>query len=308
MYPRTNKLKLACSAFVCLALQVTPQVNANSVLTVKPVSADDSRYAYPELILNAVLATTADEYGQQQLAHADFVMSRNRMFNELLKGDAIHVALESPKAEWDEQLLPIYIPVRKGIQGYRIFLIDKHKQSLLNQINSLDALKQLKTGAGRQWSTTQVLRDNGFNVVTGTKFEGLFWMLMGERFVTFGRGVNEAASEVIQKRSLFPYIQIEKNFALYIPMPTFFYVSPKHPKLAQRIAVGLDKLIDSGEFDKLFYQFHLDMITDADLAKRTVYSLHNKNLPAKVPLQQHEYWYKPGDELAVLNSANIAGN
>lgn len=46
-----------------------------------------------------------------------------------------------------------------------------------------------------QWSTTRVLTENGFNVVTGLDYEGLFKMLTKGRFITFGRGINETHRE-----------------------------------------------------------------------------------------------------------------
>jgi len=48
----------------------------------------------------------------------------------------------------DEELLPIRIPLFKGLLGHRIFIIKKGNQALFNDIKTLDQLKQLKAGQG----------------------------------------------------------------------------------------------------------------------------------------------------------------
>jgi hypothetical protein len=270
---------------------------AMDVLTTKPESATDIRYEHAELVLKHLLKITESQYGAAQLKHATEVMSRDRALTELIKGDNIHIAAETAKAEWVSSLIPIYIPVNKGITGYRIFLISKDSQPALSKITSIEELKKIKTGSGTQWSTTKVMRTAGFDVVATTKLEGLFWMLMGDRFQTFARGINEAPSELASHQQLFPDMRIEENLALYIPLPTFFFVSPQHPKLAERIKTGLEMMLADGSFDEIFYDYHLKMIEEAKLQNRKIFPVANETLPKEVPLDIAHYWYKPGDEI-----------
>lgn len=276
---------------------VTGKSLAMDVLTTKPESATDIRYEHAELVLKHLLKITESQYGPSQLKHATDVMSRDRALNELIKGDNIHIAAETAKAEWASSLIPIYIPVNKGITGYRIFLISKDSQEALSKITTIEELKKVKTGSGTQWSTTKVMRSAGFNVIATTKLEGLFWMLMGDRFQTFARGINEAPSELVSHQQLFPDMRIEETLALYIPLPTFFFVSPKHPKLAERIRKGMEMMVADGSFDEIFYDYHIKMIEAAKLQNRRIFPVPNDTLPNEVPLDVAHYWYKPGDEL-----------
>lgn len=270
------------------------------VLTTRPESATDIRYEHAELVLKHLLKITEKDYGPAELKHATEVMSRDRALAELIKGDTIQVAAETAKAEWVESLIPIYVPVNKGITGYRIFLISKDSQAELARITTIDELKKIKTGTGTQWSTTKVMRAAGFNIVATTKLEGLFWMLMGDRFMTFARGINEAPVELASHQQQFPDMRIEETLGLYIPLPTFFFVSPKHPKLAERIKTGLNIMIADGSFDEIFYGYHIKMIEDAKLNSRKIFPVANLTLPKEVPLNDDRYWYKPGDELEYL--------
>lgn len=280
-----------------LSVALAGNLLAMDILTTKPESATDTRYEHAELVLKHLLKITESQYGTAQLKHATDVMSRDRALEELIKGENIHIAAETAKAEWVSNLIPIYIPVNKGITGYRIFLISKDSQEALSKITDIEQLKKIKTGSGNQWSTTKVMRTAGFEVVATTKLEGLFWMLMGDRFQTFARGINEAPSELASHQKLFPDMRIEETLALYIPLPTFFFVSPKHPKLAERIKTGLETMIADGSFDEIFYDYHLKMIEEAKLQNRKIFPVANETLPKEVPLDIAHYWYKPGDEI-----------
>jgi len=291
-----KRLFKSCIYSFVLVVVALPCVAMETILTVRPDSASDTRYEYPELMLKKIVEVTRDDFGPAKVEHAASSMSRDRLLKELADGQVIHVMAEAPKAVWVNALKPIYIPIRKGVQGYRVFLIDRESQAQLSKINTLEELKQIKTGAGAQWSTAKVLRDSGFNLVTGRKFDGLFWMLMGGRFITFGRGINEAPVELAARKDVFPNMVIETDLALYLPLPTFFFVSPNKPQLAQRIEIGLIRMIESGEFDQIFYSYHLKMIEDAKLGTRKIFNVNNPTLPDAVPFDTRKYWYKPGDE------------
>jgi len=261
------------------------------VLVNSPLSKNDTRYDYPKRLLQRVLTVTQKEYGAAEAINNQNPMKRTRALKELIRGKNLHVMAEAPKPEWTSKVLSIRIPIRKGIQGYRLFLIKKQTQTILNNISSFEEFKSIPTGSGDQWSTTKVLEENKFNVIKGTNYEGLFTMLMLNRFSTFGRGINEAFSEFDQHSKKYPDLAIDNKFALFIPLPTYFFVSPTKIKLRDRIEKGLTKLINSGEFDKIFQEEFGDIIKKANLAARKIYRIPNSNLSVQDPVGIKEYWY-----------------
>lgn len=282
----------------------TSSAGTLDVITSMPETATDIRYEHADLVLKHLLKITEKDFGPATLKPANEPMSRDRTLEELIKGDLIHVSAEAVKAEWARDLIPIYIPVNKGLTGYRIFLISKNSQAELAKITTIEELKKLKMGSGSQWSTTKIARDAGFNIISTRKLEGLFWMLMGDRFQVLPRGVNEAPAELVSHQKLFPDMRIEETLAIYIPLPTFFFVSPKHPKLAERIRVGLNMMYADGSFDEIFYSYHMHMIEGAKLGDRKIFQLSNPTLPKEVPLSEARYWFKPGDELGYIKKAH----
>ncbi len=277
-------------AFLCACLCASLLASANTVRINQPLSDKDVRYQYPELLLQLVLDATAQTYGKTKVERAEHVMSRDRTFLELISGDIIDVMAEAPKPEWEEQLIPVRIPIRKGVQGLRLFFVHNDHLQAMAQIRKFDDLLAMPTGSGAQWSTARVMREAGFEVVTSSAYEGLFEMLQRKRFDTFGRGINEIFAEWVQHHDLFPEIVIDPNVLLYIPLPTYFFVTPKRPELAQRIEVGLKRLINDGRFDQFFCRYHRQDIEQARIAQRRTFCIPNPNLSAETPFSKPSYW------------------
>jgi hypothetical protein len=214
------------------------------------------------------------EFGSSEISALETYMTRNRSFMALKEGHLVTVMAEAPKPEWDENLIAVPIPIRKGVQGFRVFIIHQDNQDKMDRIKTLKDLKALHTGSGAHWSTKTAMEQAGFTVVTGGNYDGLFGMLNKGRFMTFGRGINEAYKE-LKEHPMYPNLKVDNNVLLYIPLVTYFYVSPKYPELAERITLGLQRLIEDGTFDRFFYKRHCRDLLKADLPNRKIFTINN---------------------------------
>ncbi|WP_137225314.1 hypothetical protein [Shewanella sp. MEBiC00475] len=235
----------------------------------------DNRYQYPYDLLALVIEATKVDFGEASLTVSSMIMSRNRTFRALKDGHTINIIAEASKLEWDEQLIPIKIPIRKGIQGFRIFIIKQENAATLANITTLAQLTSLNTGSGSQWSTKVAMQKAGFKVVESNEYNSLFNMLSKERFITFGRGVNEVFQEIELFKQHYPELVVDEHLMLNIPLATYYYVSPDKPRLAQRIQVGLQRIIESGQFDQLFYQYHCTYLIKSKLNQRLIFKIDN---------------------------------
>jgi hypothetical protein len=147
---------------------------------------------------------------------------------------------------------------------------------------------------------TKALDAAGFNVVKARRREELIKMLGLRRFRTFGRGIDEIFSEHAESRDDFPDLALERDIALFIPNPIYYFVTPKRPDLAERIEHGLRGMIADGSFDKLFWKHYGDDIVRARLNERTIFSIPNPLLGPQTPLDDPSLWLDPanvfGDE------------
>lgn len=267
----------AVISFLCLFLSASSATALENIIINPPLSATDARYEYPRTLLRAILDKTADTWGEVELTES-IPMSRSRTLASLIKGEIIHVMAEAPKPDWEANLMAIRFPIRKGLQGMRLFLIRAEDQPKFSQVTTLEELTAYPSGSGMQWSTKRVMEDAGFEVVTSPSYESLFLMLDMGRFDTFGRGVNEIFSEYEQRKDPLSDLAIEQSLAIYLPLPTYFYVSPKHPELARRIEAGLTMMQTDGSFNELFCQAHKDLLKQIRLEERRVFCIPNTNL------------------------------
>ncbi len=278
---------LALSAWQGLAL-------AHDVYTIDHnFSRPDSRDRYTMLILRAALDASSARYGSYDLHSSPLGMERDRLLLEMSKGERVNLSAQITSPEWEHKLLPIRIPIDKGLSGYRISLIDGTQQARFSDITTLEQLKRLSLGAGRQWSSTQVLLHAGFDVAQGNSTAGLHSMLAAHRFQHFPRGIEEALFEQPVYAAAFPALAIERSLALYFPLPRYFFVTPGQPRLAERLEYGLQRLLADGRFDRLFHEFYDELIEQIGLRKRRVFRLDNPLLSPLTPLNNRHYWYDP---------------
>ena len=276
-----------------LAAYAFPVRAADRVRIFAPHSEMDRRHRYNNAILSTALDKTTSSHGDYELTMTLRGSQRERALVELITGRLINVHIVPTRPEWEAKTLPIRIPVAKGLLGYRLFLIKRHDLERFASIQSLEELKQLQAGLRQQWSTTIAMQALGFEVMTGRSYEGLFRMLVHGRFDYFPRGVNEIFEEYDRRRLDLPEMAIEPSKALYLPMPTYVFVSPQNPELAARIEAGLRMMIQDGSLDKLFWEYHRASIQRSDLAHRQIFRVDNPLLSPKTPFEQKQLWFDP---------------
>ncbi len=271
-------------------------INAYSMDEIRLVpgqSEKDTRHNYPNRILKAALDVTIETDGPYTFAYAPGPMARKRALDELKSGVLINVFEAPTQEEWEQTLTPIRIPVRKGLLGYRLLLVKKGNLNKFRELKTIEELKTFKAGLGAQWSTTIVMKALGFSIVKGLKYEGLFAMLNENRFDYFPRGINEVYEEFESRKAKYPEMRIEPTKVLYFTTPTYFFVSPRYPKLADRIKRGLLAIIENGVMDKEFYLEFGDYIEQSQLENRLILKVKNKLLSNETPLGKSKLWFTP---------------
>lgn len=283
------------AALFCYLL-IVPFANAKDIVTLnQPASSHDQRYHYSFELMQLILQSTESDFGEWEITHSPVFMTRDRVLSELINGELINVIAETPKPSWNKKLNPIKVPIRKGIQGFRVFIIKDENQALFADIKTLDQLKQIPTGSGIFWSIRQALEVAGFEVITGSSYDGLFHMLNRGRFDSFSRGINEAPAEISAYQAQFSDLILDQALLLHIPLVTIFYVSPNEPKLAKRIETGIERIMANGQFDDTFYRQFCQILTASNLSQRRIFSIENPLMDTQdlAEMQQANYLLSP---------------
>jgi hypothetical protein len=251
----------------------------------KPEFEGDHRFDYARQLLQLALSKVGTEY---RIQTADIAMNQERQVQELEAGRTIDVGPIPSSAEREARLLPIRIPLNKGVLGWRLGLIRKGDQGLIAGVHTLEDLKGVRIAQGQEWPDTQILRANGIPVITAPRYEGLFSMLTGKRFDYFPRSVMEIWDEQASNANA---LEVEPHLALHYFYDAYFMVNRKNTRLAQDIRDGLEKAIADGSFDRLFLQYFGERLRNAHLETRTVIELKNPLLTPGTPSDRPELWY-----------------
>lgn len=238
-----------------------------------------SKAAYKIDIIQRALQVTEAEYGEFTLDVVDLTMSGQRIFQSSLEGGLINTIIQPRNELLDQQHLVIRIPVRLGLLNYRLLLIDKSDVGKYEKVETLTDLNHFKAGLGGYWETTKVYKKNRLNMLEVSHIPNLFSMLQKQRFDYLPRGLYEIYDELDSHHNKMKTIVIEPTIALHIPMYTYVYVSPKAPRLANRLQVGLHSLLVSGELKKILYDHYADDIQRSNLPSRKVISIESNAYP-----------------------------
>ncbi|WP_123884173.1 MULTISPECIES: amino acid ABC transporter substrate-binding protein [Shewanella] len=287
---------LSTIGLVAIALAATNHAHAEVIDIVRfhqPHPKEDLRYLYTTELIELSLKKTQPLYGDYRIQQSHNPMARDRVLRQLIKGQTINAFVAATNSEWESKTIPIRIPIFKGLLSYRLLLINAKDQYKFNKIIDAEQLKQLQAGLKPQWTTTLLMQANNFPIVKGNTYKGLFAMLSRGRFDYFPRGINEIFVEFDKNHDQFPNIVIEANLVIYLPSPSYLFISQTHPRLADRISTGLEMMVIDGSFDEIFYRYHSENIKKAKLENRRVINIENTWLPPLTPLSNKSLWYQP---------------
>jgi hypothetical protein len=290
---RTSRLWTALLVFaLVLALG---RAQATTITFPAPESANDHSYNdYASALLRLALAKTGTSY---QVKVATQPMKQSRAALEIAAASGkIDIMATMTSREREAQLLPIRIPVTKGLMGWRISLLSARRASQFSHVHTVADLKPFQAGQGHDWPDIDIMRANGLAVRGIATFEGMFSMLSAHRIDYFPRPVITVWNEAKAHDKLV----VDPGIVIRFPTADYFFVGRHNLRLADDLRRGLELAIADGTFDRLFYTHYGDAIALAKLPQRRMIDLSNPLLSPETPLARPELWFKLDD----LNQEN----
>jgi len=199
----------------------------------------------------------------------------------------------------ESKLIPIRIPLDKGLFGWRVMLLDKSNQHMLQNVKNISDLKQYSMVQGYDWPDTSILVASGFKVETSSSFRGRFRMLKHKRGDLFPRSILEVWAEMEEQRN--SEIVVDPYILLYYPTAYYFFVAGKNHELQKAIETGLQLTIDDGSFNELFQKYYGEVIKKSKLDSRRIIAIPNPGLPPTTPSHKKELWFSLDDYAAPRN-------
>lgn len=277
-----------CVDFFILALLLQPFLTSASEIRVNDSSDPNGPYAIKMIQL-------ANDHIEKKykLVISQEPFSQSRIMTETSGGN-LDIFWSSSTSDLEARYRPIRINLFKGLLGYRIFIINKNNQEKFDHIKTLADLKKITIGQGRTWADGDILERNGFTVIKTNKYESLFYMVDGNRFDAFARGVHEPFDELDRRKDLKDLV-VEKNIMLFYKVPFYLFVDQKADELAKDLELGFERAIADGSFDAVFFNDPAvkKALTYANMKNRRVFELENPTLSKETPLDRKEQWFDP---------------
>lgn len=218
------------------------------------------------------------------------VLTEGRVEKMVLDGE-LDMLFISTSAAREENMIPVKVPIYRGLLGLRLLLIKPLNNEKFKKIKSLKDLKPYVAGHNMHWSDFGVFKANGLKVVSSTNYDALFEMLKHDRFDYFSRGVNEVWGELAQHSE---QLMIADNVMLFYQHPVYFFVSKHRPELAALVEKGLKIATQDGSYKALFQTYYAKTLDRADLKNRTIIFLNNPAVPAGTAQIDTSWWLPSG--------------
>lgn len=240
----------------------------------------------------ALLKLALEKSGKPfELRESAQLMVQTRALHEIRRGGMIDVMWTMTTRQREAEMLPIRIPIDRGLIGWRIALLDSQHARLLRDVKSVADLAQFSAGQMSDWPDALILQQNGLPVDVAASYEGLFRQLNVGRIDYFPRSVMEIQAELASRGAL--PLTIDRALLIRYPAATYFFVARHQVELARDIEAGLEKALADGSFDELFQRHFGQLANELGLGKRRLLELDNPGLPAETPLQRKQLWYRP---------------
>ena len=289
---RRSLLKLACAWPLEAALAApmpTGQPQLRPLLYPRHQAHADPQQAYVTALLQLALARSGQAYALRRSA---LPMVQARAMQEIATGTgSVDVVWAATSRASEAQLLPVRLPIDRGLIGWRVALIQARQPDLLRGVRSIAALARLSAGQMRDWPDAAILQANGLRLDTSSTYEGLFQQLAAGRIDYFPRSVIEAQSELASHARL--PLALDAHLVIRYPAALYFFVGKHRPELAGHIETGLEAMLADGSFMQLFRRHFGRIEAGLKLSQRHVLDLANPDLPEETPLARKALWYRP---------------
>lgn len=283
--PKLRRLLCACLMLLAAAAGAEPIV----VHYPRAESVDDERGEYGLALLQLALAKSGGLY---RVELSPTRMQQNRALVELQSGSGrIDIVGTMTSAEREQALLPVRIPMTRGLIGWRFGLLRGDRRELLRDVRSVDDLKRFSTAQGHDWPDLRILRHSGLQVHALATYDGLFGMLNAGRIDWAPRSAYEIWAEAARH----PELAVDPHIVLHYVTADYFFVNRNNPALAEAVRAGLETALADGSFARLFDQHFARLLRKARFDRRRVIELPNPLLPPQTPLARKELWFTPDD-------------
>jgi len=248
----------------------------------------DTRNEYPVQLIELALEKTGVRYTVSP--SKDFLL-QTKSIRKLKENIEVNIIWSMTDTQREADLLPIRIPIAKGLIGWRMFVVNRKSAFNKSTIGSFSELLAYSPVQGVDWPDTKILQSNGFNVVTAQDVLEAYSMLDKQQADFFPRSIIEILEE-LQSLNNDNQLRVKPGLIVEYPSAMYFFVNKRNKTLAKLIETGLTRAIEDGSFDVLFDQHFGEAITFLKVDQALRFKIENPLLPIQTPIFDKHLWYQ----------------
>ncbi len=237
-------------ASIILLLLVSVYCHAvTTVTTTGKQKPDDASHDYFTGLLRLALIETADEYGYAVLQTVPYP-GQERMLKLLALGAFYDVVWAGNSITRESQLYKVNFPLFRGGLGWRGMIIRQQDSGKFSKIKSVKDFAGLIACQGLHWPDADVLEHAGLAVARVGFFDAMLQMVEMKRCDYLPLSVFEGQAELAAVKESFPNLIFYQDIIIQYPLTMHFFVKHNDADLAKRLTLGLQRLYESGSFER----------------------------------------------------------
>ncbi len=241
---------LALITFLSLPLKLSAEA---VVIRMLPPPEDSNlrknNYSYYAEVLNLAFDKTVEEFGKYTIEHSQRMSGPSSLLDLSRQSGELDIIWRGADPKREKVLLPVKVPILRGLLGLRIALVHENRQADYEKINTIEDLQQWRICQGRFWADSKILNHSEINVVSKSSFpESAVSIIQGDCDAYLA----SIAIDYSDRLQQYPLLKLVNQPLIYYPLPAYFYVRKSNQELHDRLILGLERSIKDGSFDKLF--------------------------------------------------------
>lgn len=256
-------------ASLCIVLLINAvQANENT-LTLWHYSYDKP---HVRSFVELAILKAADKYPQYSLKRAKEV-NKTTAFKALTQANQLDIIVAALDPEAEKNSLPIYIPVDRGLLGFRTCLISPESQPLFDKIQTVNdlSLQKLTFGVDVNWTDKKVMLSNELPLLDAPNYRSLMAMLRQHKVKCVSRSVMDMDASIAN----FPEFTPEQQIAFIYPFGKIIYVNQQNKAAYEMLKYGLEKAVQDRSFYQLFNQYFAKVLEEQNFYYRKILLIKN---------------------------------
>ncbi|MFT4806719.1 MAG: hypothetical protein ACI9LX_000033 [Paraglaciecola sp.] len=217
-----------------------------AVKVIGPQKASDASHDYFVSILKMALEKSNSTSAITVIPHS----GQGLVLKLLATSDLYDVVWTGVSKEKDVLLYRVPIPLFKGGLGLRGLVIRKDAKDTFKTISDTVELSQYIACQGRHWPDADILKHAGLTVQLVSNFDSMLQMLELKRCDYLPLSIFEGRAELAAVKDRFPMLMFNEKLIISYPISMNFYVKKSNVELAVVLEEGLQKLMETGEFEQ----------------------------------------------------------